>query len=76
MEALEHGVQNMLQRLRPSDREVLLLAAWEQLDSEALGIALEISSAAARKRLERARSRAQSIFNLDGVDSLETGETQ
>ena len=42
--------------LDEEDRAVLMLAAWEGLDSEELAIALGCTAAAARKRLSRARA--------------------
>lgn len=39
------------------DREIILLVAWEDLDSSGLAIALGISKTAARVRLHRARKR-------------------
>lgn len=46
-----------LAALADTDREVLLLVAWEGLSSTEVATVLDISSAAARKRLERARIR-------------------
>lgn len=46
-----------LAALTDTDREVLLLVAWEGLSSTEVATVLDISPAAARKRLERARTR-------------------
>jgi RNA polymerase sigma-70 factor (ECF subfamily) len=46
-----------LGRLGEDDREVLRLAAWEQLDSGELALALGVSPVTARGRLHRARKR-------------------
>jgi RNA polymerase sigma factor (sigma-70 family) len=46
-----------LQRLSERDREILLLAAWERLDGQALAAVLGCSRAAAAVRLFRARRR-------------------
>ncbi|MGA3220547.1 MAG: sigma-70 family RNA polymerase sigma factor [Acidimicrobiales bacterium] len=46
-----------LARLNEDDREVLMLAAWEELGSKELGQALGCSPTAARLRLHRARAR-------------------
>jgi RNA polymerase sigma-70 factor (ECF subfamily) len=54
-EAVE--VEDALSQLRPSDREVIRLAAWEQLTREGLGVALGCSTNAATKRLGRALDR-------------------
>jgi RNA polymerase sigma-70 factor (ECF subfamily) len=47
-----------LQDLSDSDRELLLLAAWENLTNAEAAAALGISEVAARSRLHRARKRA------------------
>lgn len=46
-----------LARMADEDRELLMLAAWEGLDSHQLGCVLGCSSTAARIRLHRARAR-------------------
>ncbi len=50
-------VAEALGRLRPPDREILLLAIWEELPRADIGAALGISEAAATKRLSRAVDR-------------------
>lgn len=50
-------VHEALTSLDAADREVLLLAAWEELPAPEIAVVLEITPAAARKRLERARRR-------------------
>jgi DNA-directed RNA polymerase specialized sigma24 family protein len=47
-----------LQDLSDSDRELLLLAAWENLTNAEAAAALGTSERAARSRLHRARKRA------------------
>lgn len=64
-----------LQSLKPKDREVLLLNAWEGLDGAELAEALGVSTGAARVRLHRARGRlAATMFDQevrnDGVRSV------
>lgn len=49
-----------LARLRPADREVLMLVAWEGLDPAQAAAALGISPAAFTVRLHRARRRLES----------------
>lgn len=44
-------------RLRPADREVLMLAGWEQLSASGIASVLGITLAAAEKRLTRAKHR-------------------
>lgn len=46
---------NALGKLRPLDREILMLSAWEELSAADIAIALGISVDAAKKRLERAK---------------------
>lgn len=46
-----------LSTLSEEDREVLRLAAWEQLTSAEIGVALGVTDEAARQRLHRARDR-------------------
>jgi RNA polymerase sigma-70 factor (ECF subfamily) len=48
-----------LARLRPDDREVLMLVAWEGLDAEAAARSLGISQSAFGVRLHRARRRLE-----------------
>ena len=48
--------------LGDDDREVLLLAGWDGLDSSGIGTVLGISAPAARARLSRARRRFEGQF--------------
>lgn len=52
--------RSALARLRPADREVLMLVAWEGLDPAQAAAALGISPAAFAVRLHRARRRLDS----------------
>ena len=52
-----------LARLGPDDQEVLRLSIWEELSSDELAIALDVTSAAARQRLARARRRLTDSYN-------------
>lgn len=47
-------------QLRPEDRELLLLAAWEQLDHHGIAEVVGCSPGTARVRLHRARKRLRS----------------
>lgn len=61
-----------LRALSDEDREVLMLAAWEGLDSFAIGRVLGCSPTAARIRLHRARRRlAEKVADLSGEDTRE-----
>jgi len=50
-------VHEALDRLSPADREVLRLAAWEELGADEIAVALGCGSRAAAMRLHRARNR-------------------
>lgn len=50
-------VHEALDRLSPADREVLRLAAWEELGTEEIAVVLGCGSRAAAMRLHRARHR-------------------
>jgi RNA polymerase sigma-70 factor, ECF subfamily len=56
------AMRTALTALSLDDREVILLVAWEDLDTAGLAIALGISKTAARVRLHRARKRLASEF--------------
>ena len=51
------GVMAALGMLAEADREVLMLAAWEQLEPAEIATVLGITRTAARSRLHRARAR-------------------
>jgi len=55
-------VINAVARLRPNDREVLLLSAWEGLSSRQIASRFGISTAAAEKRMTRAKQRLASAL--------------
>ena len=55
-------LQSAFGRLRPAEQEILLLAAWENLDRGALGVVLGISANAATVRLFRARERLRRLM--------------
>jgi len=65
-EADPAGVLAALAGLRPGDREVLRLAAWEGLDPQAMGLVLGCSPNAAAIRLHRARRRLEEAMNDPG----------
>lgn len=50
-------IRRALENLSDPEREVLLLVAWEGLSPSEVATVLDITPAAARKRLERARTR-------------------
>ena len=53
----DQAVVEAIRRLRPGDREVLLLSAWEGLSSSQIALRFDISPKAAEKRLTRAKAR-------------------
>ena len=58
--------------LRPDDRELVLLAAWEELSPQQIGAVLGISQIAVRSRLHRARKRLRFLLDQPlGGDDLE-----
>ena len=64
--------------LGPDDREVVLLAAWEELSPKQIGAVLGITQIAARSRLHRARKRLRVLLDcptaVDEVDQLKIQE--
>lgn len=61
-EVSDPRVAEAMAMLRLEDREVLELAYWEGLSGEHLATALDISSPATRKRLQRARAAFRSAL--------------
>jgi RNA polymerase sigma factor (sigma-70 family) len=55
-------VQQALRRLRPRDREVLLLAEWEGLEPAEIAAVVGCHPVTARGRLHRARRRFRIVF--------------
>jgi RNA polymerase sigma factor (sigma-70 family) len=58
----EAMVHEALRRLRPRDREVLLLAEWEDLPPTQIAVVLDCPAITARGRLHRARRRFRAVF--------------
>ena len=54
-----------LDHLSESDQEVLRLAAWEELSTDQLALALRCSRSAAAMRLHRARERLRAVLDGD-----------
>ena len=55
-------VVRALEQLRPADREILRLAAWEELTGPEIAAALGISLNAVQQRLARAKRRFESVL--------------
>lgn len=66
-------IMEALQRLKPADREVLELAAWEELPHREIAGILDISENAVGIRLHRARQRFAAL--LDQQSSLPTAKS-
>jgi RNA polymerase sigma-70 factor (ECF subfamily) len=65
-------VQRVLQLLSPSDRELLMLSAWDDLDAAAIGVVVGCSTTTARVRLHRARRRlAHHLHELTAAPDVE-----
>ena len=60
------GVLSALEGLRPGDRELLRLAAWEGLGPREIGAVLRCSPNAAAIRLHRARRRLEQALDYTG----------
>jgi RNA polymerase sigma-70 factor (ECF subfamily) len=74
-QAAESGLLEALALLRPSDREALLLVAWEGLSTTELSTVLGCSEVAARARLHRARRRLSALLREPArARSTEIGE--
>jgi RNA polymerase sigma-70 factor (ECF subfamily) len=62
----------LLDRLKPSDAEILKLAAWEHLTTDQIASVLDVSTDAAKQRLSRARKRLTDLHetkNRTAIDS-------
>lgn len=68
-----HRVTSALEQLRPTDRELLTLSAWDELDPTELAEVLGCTPLAARVRLHRARRRLAAV--LDRFDRLDTASS-
>lgn len=65
-----------LAALRPDDREVLMLTAWEGLDARDAATALGCSTAALHTRLHRARARLQAELGRQTEPIIPTAATR
>lgn len=58
-------VHRALQALRPGDREILTLHAWEELDNDEIGVVMGITRSAVAVRLHRAKKRLAWAMDAD-----------
>ena len=58
----DNEVMGALEKLPAFDREILMLAAWEELSAPAISRVLDISVSAAEKRLIRAKRRLAEVL--------------
>lgn len=65
-------IQAALEALRPLDREILGLHAWEQLSAPQIAAALETSTPAVWKRLQRARDRLAAALEQESTPQAQT----
>jgi RNA polymerase sigma-70 factor (ECF subfamily) len=65
-----------LAALRPDDREVLMLTAWEGLGARDAATVLGCSTAAVHTRLHRARTRLQAELGRQAEPTLPTAATR
>ncbi len=71
-----HPVLAALARLSEADREVLMLAAWEELPGEDAARVLGCSATAYRIRLHRARKRLRDHLTMDDLGHSTTLSTR
>ena len=67
---LRSSIRDALERMRPQDREVVTLVAWQGFTTEQLAAALGCSKALASLRLHRARRRFAKLFGEQLEDPL------
>jgi RNA polymerase sigma-70 factor, ECF subfamily len=64
-------------RLRPADREILMLRYWESLSYREIGTILNCSESAVTSRLNRARIRLKTLLvEMSGDGQEASGETR
>lgn len=63
-------VRSALSLLRPADREVLMLAAWERLEPWAIAVVLGRSTGRVRQVVTRARRRLDRAYRAQGASAV------
>jgi RNA polymerase sigma factor (sigma-70 family) len=64
-----------LARLRPNDRDILLLHAWAELEDREIAMALSIPVGTVKSRLHRTRARLRNSLEPIGQPTVEAGST-
>ncbi len=64
---LAGSLDELVDKLRPTDRDAILLRFYQQKTHEQVGMAMGTSSEAARKRVDRALTQLQGLFARRGV---------
>ncbi len=67
MPAESNEIRTALNSLRPGDRDLLRLAAWERLGPAQLALVIGCSEGAAKGRLHRARRRFEAALTAQGL---------
>jgi RNA polymerase sigma-70 factor (ECF subfamily) len=62
------GIRRALAALPEADREVLILQAWEGLDTKEIATVLDIEPATVRSRAHRARARLRTELDATGAE--------
>ena len=70
----DHEALVALQRLRANDREILMLAAWEEMSGPEIAQTLGITVSAAEQRLHRAKKRYARVLDPQVTASSLTSE--
>jgi RNA polymerase sigma factor (sigma-70 family) len=73
--AEESPLLEALGALRPADREVLMLSAWEGLDARQIAAVLDRSEPAVHQRLHRARARLRTQLEARAPRTLTSQST-
>jgi RNA polymerase sigma-70 factor (ECF subfamily) len=69
-EALRGPLAAALAALKPGDRDVLLLFAWEDLGYEEIAAVLDIPVGTVRSRLHRARRQTRAVLGPDAMEDI------
>lgn len=69
--AAHREVRDALDDMGDADREIIRLRAWEELTTPQIAEVLQISTAAAQKRLSRALVRLERVLNTQGSVAAE-----